>query len=97
MPYVLKANQDAIEEPITRLSRYLNLEKTGFESFLQWVLELRSSLDIPDTLKDIATNTENNSRIGSLAAADSSGLTNAIIFSEKQYQEIFENALNGKL
>ena len=53
MPYVLNKNKSAIEEKIISLSRYLNLNQNTFDSFIQWILELRKNLRIPHTLKEL--------------------------------------------
>ena len=57
MPYVLKANRHAIEERITRLARYLELEDASFDGFLAWVLSFRERLNIPHSLADIDIDT----------------------------------------
>ena len=53
MPYVLIRNREAIENKIVDLSRYLNLSNPSFNSFLDWILDLRKSLSIPHTLKEL--------------------------------------------
>ena len=97
MPYVLKANESAIAENITSLSRYLDLTKPGFESFLNWVLELREQLNIPHTLAEIGIDTEQVELVGRMAFADPSSGTNPIVFSADEYQEICTNAVKGRL
>src|SRR6185437_8251748 len=49
MPYVLQFNRSAIEPKIERLAPYLSL-KTGFNAFLDWVLELREKIGVPHSL-----------------------------------------------
>lgn len=97
MPYILKANRSAIEKRIERLSRYLHLDNPGFDSFLQWVLDLRKQLNIPHTLQDIKINDEEAERIGSMAAEDPSAGGNPIAFDAQTYATIFRNAVNGQL
>ena len=50
MPYIVKANRTQIEEKIERLAHYLNLNKTDFNGFMNWILEMRNQLNIPHTL-----------------------------------------------
>lgn len=95
MPYVLLANRSAIEERIVRLARYLGLEKTSFEGFIDWILEFRERLDIPNTLADIGIETAQADRIGKMAQSDPSSGGNPLQFSAQQYQRIFEAALTG--
>ena len=53
MPYVLNFNKDVIEDRIISLSKYLDLNKKSFDGFMEWILELRSNLAIPHTLKEL--------------------------------------------
>jgi len=96
MPYVLTANKNEIIEPITRLSRYLGL-KQGFDPFLQWVMDLRSKIDIPNTLADIGIDDDRLEEVGEMAVADPSAGTNPIQFNATQYAQIASNALRGNL
>ena len=52
MPYVLTFNKDLIEKRIISICDYLDLEK-NFESFLNWILDLRKKLNIPHKLSDV--------------------------------------------
>lgn len=97
MPYILNANRSKIEERIERLSRYLNLPNPTFNSFLNWILELRQQLNIPHTLQDININADKSERIGAMAAKDPSAGTNPINFDAQAYAEIFRNAVNGEI
>ena len=49
MPAVLKLNRRAISDKIKRLSGYLGI-KRGFNGFMDYVLELRAELGVPETL-----------------------------------------------
>jgi hypothetical protein len=97
MPYVLKANRSVIEEKITRLTRYLGLTHTGFDGFLDWVVDLRGQLGIPDTLAKININDNDSEIIGKMAVADPSAGGNPIRFSSEDYQRIFLDAVAGHL
>ena len=96
MPYVLVANRSVIAEPISRLSNYLELG-ANFDSFLDWVMQLRKDIDIPNTLADIGINAERAGEIGDMAVADPSSGTNPIQFTPEQYSQILINAIEGKL
>jgi alcohol dehydrogenase class IV len=97
MPYVLKANRSAIEEKITRLSRYLGLSKIGFAGFLDWVIELRTQLGIPNALASIHIDDSDSETVGQMAVADPSAAGNPISFSSEEYQRIFRDAVAGRL
>lgn len=97
MPYVLKANASAIADILTRASRTIGLDNPGFDSFLQWVIELRSSLGIPHDLKAIGIDDGEAKRIGQMAAADSAAGGNPVALTAKEYAALFTDAVNGKL
>lgn len=97
MPYVLQANRAKVETRIDRLTRYMDLEQTGFEGFLDWVLALRKQLGIPHTLADIAIDATQAERVGKMAVEDPSAGGNPILFNAKQYQQIFADAVVGSL
>jgi alcohol dehydrogenase class IV len=50
MPYVLTFNRSTIENKIAKLSEYLDLKKASFNTFVDWVLELREQIKIPHTI-----------------------------------------------
>ena len=97
MPYVLRANADAIQTRIERLSRFLGLDNPGFDSFMQWILDLRQHLLIPHTLTELGIDDTQADLIGEMAVADPSAGGNPISFNQEQYREIFLDALNGRL
>ena len=97
MPYVLKANQNVIEERIERCARYMDLEDASFHGFLVWVLEMRENLGIPHTLADININCDDAIKVGLMASKDPSAGGNPIPFTAEQYKDIFIAAVSGKL
>ena len=58
MPYVLTFNRSAIEKKIAKLSGYLELKEASFNSFVDWVLELRQQIKIPHTISESAKITD---------------------------------------
>lgn len=97
MPYVLKANRAAIEKKLVRLSRYLELESTDFDCFLDWILTLRKQLDIPHSLGAIGIDAERVAEIGVKAEQDPSAGGNPIAFDAQQYADICLSAVHGDL
>ncbi|MFS1523061.1 iron-containing alcohol dehydrogenase [Microbulbifer sp. 2304DJ12-6] len=100
IPYVLVANRPAIEAPMARLARYLQLvgktaSASGFESVLTWILGLRKQLGIPHNLADIGIDTVNANKIAQMAAADPSATSNPMSFGAGEYREIFLRACAG--
>ncbi|APX95050.1 alcohol dehydrogenase [Halomonas sp. 1513] len=97
MPYVLRANQQAIGEPMVRLGRYLDLRQPGTAAVIDWVLELRERLAIPHTLAALKIDTQQADKVGQMAVADPSSGTNPIAFDANQYRDIFVAAVEGRL
>jgi len=58
MPYVLTFNRPTIENKIEKLSEYLDLKEDSFNSFVDWVLELREQIKIPHTISESAKITD---------------------------------------
>jgi alcohol dehydrogenase class IV len=96
MPYVLKANQSAIDVRIGRLARYLELEP-DFDAFLNWVLSLREQISIPHALSAIIPEDSRLSEIGEMAVVDPSAGGNPILHDANTYAEIARSAYNGNL
>ena len=97
MPYVLRANQDPIAPIIGELAAFLNFRHTDFDFFLEEILALRSRLAIPENLGQINIGADQAERIGQMAVADPSALTNPIRFGPEEYAEIFQKAAHGQL
>lgn len=97
MPYVLKANAGAVAERLGRVAHYLQLPEPGFDSFLSWVLQMRSHLQIPHQLSDLGIDTRQAERVGRMAEADAAAAGNPLAFEAVHYQCIFEAAVNGRL
>tara|TARA_B110000881_G_scaffold217909_1_gene236374 strand:+ start:1348 stop:2523 length:1176 start_codon:yes stop_codon:yes gene_type:complete len=97
MPYVLKLNRKAIEARVTRLACYLALKNPSFDSFLQWVLDLREQVGIPNDLSGIGIPEKDLALIGTMASEDPSAGGNPITLSPAQYTDLCRNALHGTL
>ncbi len=97
MPYVLKANRSEIEQRIDRLTHYMDLNETGFDGFMNWVLQMRKQLGIPHTLAEINIDDAQAELVGQMAVEDPSAGGNSISFSTDQYQQIFKDTVSGNL
>ncbi|MGI9287150.1 MAG: iron-containing alcohol dehydrogenase [Pseudomonadales bacterium] len=97
MPYVLKANQAAVDTRIARLSRCLDLGYLDFEGFLSWVLDFREQLDIPHTLAALDIDEQQAEKIGAMAERDPCAAGNPIAFTARGYSAIFSSAVKGVL
>ncbi len=96
MPYVLKANRSAIEDIIADAARYLDIAG-GYKGFVDWVLELRTTIASPHTLQDIGIGDDKMDVIAAAAIEDPSAGGNPIALTQAQYAEIGCNAVAGTL
>ncbi len=97
MPYVLEANRREIKKRMSRLASYIGLDDTSFDGFLGWVVELRKELAIPHILAGIDIDDSQAEKVGKMATEDPSAGGNPITFTAAEYQQIFRNAVSGKL
>ncbi len=96
MPYVLNKNRAEIEEGITRLARYLELDYPGFDSFLEWVLLFRARLDIPHSLEEIGISLEDARLVGDMSVKDAAAAGNPVNLTANDYSELFSDAVLGR-
>ncbi len=97
MPYVLVRNRESIELKIIELSRYLDLDKPSFDTFLNWILELRKSLSIPHTLKEIINDDTKFELMSEMAFKDPSTNTNPIKFYKDDFLKLYQSSYEGLL
>ena len=97
MPYVLCANRSAIADRMTDLARYLDLPQPSFMAVLDWVLALRSELNIPHTLKDLGVTHDHIATFAPAAVLDPSTGSNPLPFSTSHFAELFRNGIDGSL
>ena len=96
MPYVVKFNQSQIEERISFLSKYIDLENQSFDGFLQWILDLRKQLAIPHTLKDLNINFDFD-KLSKMALVDPSTSTNPLDLNEDDMKALYISSYEGNL
>ena len=72
--------------------------KENFESFLNWILDLRVKLNIPHTLSEvIQIKNQEIDELSQMALEDPSTATNPSILSKEDFKELYEYSLEGKL
>ena len=97
MPYVLTFNKNLIEDRIVSICDYLNLEK-NFESFLNWILDLRKKLNIPHKLSDVVEVEKMNlDHLSKMALEDPSTATNPKKMTINDMKILYENSISGEL
>ena len=96
MPYVLTFNKDAIKDRIERACDYLNIDK-NFNSFLNWVIELRKTLNIPNKLSDVIdVDKIDLDELSKMALKDPSTSGNPKKLSLQDIKKLYEFSIEGK-
>ena len=97
MPYVLTFNKSSIENKIVSICDYLDLEK-NFDSFLQWILDLRKNLNIPNKLSDVMDCSDLDlDQLSLMAFEDPSTNGNPIEISREDLKLMYEHSISGRL
>jgi alcohol dehydrogenase class IV len=98
MPYVLTFNRSKIESKIAKLSEYLDLEKASFNSFVDWVLELREQIKIPHTILETAKITDHDiEKMSPMALEDPCTPGNPKKPNLDDMVSMYEHSVQGKL
>ncbi len=95
MPFVLNYNRSTIEEKFTRLANFLDI-KNGFEGIVDWIIELKKEMEIPETLKDMGVNEGDENKLAPLAQEDPSTGANPLEMTVERFQELILNCISGK-
>ena len=97
MPYVLSFNRSLIEKKIVSICDYLYLDK-NFESFLNWILDLRKELKIPHKLSEVIETSKIDLKILSqMALDDPSTATNPKKLMIDDMKILYEHSISGEL
>ena len=97
MPYVLTFNKNSIEKKIISICDYLGLDKK-FNSFLEWILELRKELEIPHKLSDVMDCSKINlDELSLMAYEDPSTSGNPIKIDKDDLKMMYEHSITGDL
>ena len=97
MPYVLTYNKIYIESRIVSICDYLNLDKS-FDSFLNWILDLRRELKIPHKISEVIdVNKINIKELSQMALDDPSTASNPRKLTINDMQILYEHSISGEL
>lgn len=96
MPYVLVFNRPAIEAKIERAAAYMGLKPT-FGAFMDYVLELRSSLGVPHTLAGLKVDGSKFEVMAEMAPKDPTAGGNPLPIDKAICLKLYRQALDGKL
>ena len=97
MPYVLTFNKNSIEKKIISICDYLGLDKK-FDSFLEWILDLRKELGIPHKLSDVMDCSKINlDELSLMAYEDPSTSGNPRKINKDDLKMMYEYSITGDL
>ena len=97
MPYVLTFNKSLIEKRIVSICDYLNLDKS-FDSFLNWILDLRKNLNIPHKISDVVEESKLDiDKLSKMALEDPSTSSNPKKMTIDDMRILYEYSISGKL
>ncbi|MGA8260474.1 MAG: iron-containing alcohol dehydrogenase [Arenicellales bacterium] len=97
MPYVLVFNRPAIEGKMTTLAAYIGLPDPSFQAVLDWILGLRRTIGIPNTLADLGVTEERIDELTAKAVVDPAGGCNPIPLNASNLAQLYRDAINGNL
>ena len=98
MPYVLTFNKREIENKIVKISKYLDLKEKTFNSFLNWIIELRKEFNIPHKLSDVVDiKSDDLEKLSMMALEDPSTSGNPKKLELKDMKNMYQHSIEGKL
>ena len=98
MPYVLTFNRSTIENKIAKLSEYLDLKEASFNSFVDWVIELKEQIKIPHTISESAKiNDKDIGKMSPMALNDPCTPGNPKKLVLDDMVSMYEHSVQGKL
>ena len=97
MPYVLTFNKKEISERIVSICDYLGLEKS-FDSFMQWIMDLRIEFNIPHKLSDLVDEEKIDlEKLSKMAFDDPSTGSNPKKLTKEDMKTMYQRSISGEL
>lgn len=97
MPYVLSWNRPALGAKMQRLAACLSLRQHSFEGVLEWIMELRKTIGVPDTLAELGVRPEHAQAFARQAFDDPSTGGNPVPVSVADFAQLYRNCIEGRL
>jgi hypothetical protein len=92
MPMVLEFNRKAVKDRLTRAAAYCGI-KGGYKGFVNRILDLRETLDIPKTLTKLGVKDPDLDLLTKMALEDPSCGGNPVKMTKKTTRALFEACL----
>lgn len=97
MPYVMAWNRPALSEKMQRLAAFLNLRQHSFDGVLEWIVELRKTIGVPETLGELGVTLEHVPGFARQAFEDPSTGGNPVPMTIEDFAQLYRNCIEGKL
>jgi alcohol dehydrogenase class IV len=97
LPYALYQNRLFIEDKMEYMSQVLEINGKSTDKLIKYIIALRNSLNIPNTLAEIDIDMERAVEIGEKAFNDPSTPSNAKPITSKELENLFRAAVTGDL
>jgi alcohol dehydrogenase class IV len=97
LPYGVKFNQEVSKERIEFLCRVLDLGESSTKCFIDWIMDLNISLDLPTNLTELGIDKSKMDELCELALKDVCHQSNPIPVTLKDFKNIYTNAFEGIL
>ena len=97
MPYVLEWNREVLEDKTARLAAWLGLGERSYKGVLNWVLELRRTIGIPETLAGLGLEEQHARSFAPQAYADPSTGGNPVPMTEQCFEKLYLRCIRGEL
>ncbi len=92
IPAVLKMNREKIEKKIEMLANYLDINN-GFDGFLEFMIKMNKSLEIPDNLTSLGVSSLDFDSIIKKALVDPSANGNPVRLTDHNLRELMTSCL----
>lgn len=97
MPYVMMFNRPAIDEKMARAASFIGLKDASFHGMLDWIMELRTTFQIPHTAKELGIEESRMNEIAAKAEADPSTGGNPVKAGKAEMYQILAAAMEGRI
>lgn len=97
MPYVLAWNRAALEDKMVRLAAVLGLERCSFDGVLQWILQLRLDIGVPNTLAELNVTAAQAEALAQQAFEDPSTGGNPLPMTVAGFAQLYRNCIEGRM
>ena len=97
MPYVVAYNSKELGQEFTAIARYLNLTNPSPRALVEWLVNLRKEIGIPNNIAELGIKEADVSELADFAANDIAASQNRIPLTTSDTRRLYDQALDGKI